>query len=187
MRHPLCERSSPGPCRHKGVTRVNIMSRRNSLAAIFGGAVAAILPREMSAQFTEQEVRNGLSVVSTGDVDVDQAASGNQVVDVNGVRVEGDGVYQTTTGQVVVNDGQVVATGDVSVNQTAFGNQEVSYDGVYPGMVADQCLPGHVIADPRTGRVFYQAYDCCYYEACARKCDAGTCVGAGHGCNEDGS
>lgn len=146
---------------------MNIMSRRTTFSAIFGGLAAAILPSRTLAQYTEQEVSNGLSVVSTGDVTVDQAASGVQEVDINGTLVSGDGVYQTSTGNVVVNDGRIVATGDVDVSQSASGNQSVA---VYSGMPASACNPGHVIADPSTGQLFYQGNDCCYYEACAVNC-----------------
>lgn len=146
---------------------MNIMSRRKTFSAIFGGLLATILPSRVSAQYTEQEVRNGLSVVSTGDVTVDQAASGVQGVEINGTAVNGDGVYQTTSGQVVVNDGRITATGDVDVRQSASGNQSVT---LYSGMPASTCNPGQVIADPATGQLFYQANDCCYYEACAGNC-----------------
>ena len=129
-----------------------------------------------SAQFTEQEVRNGADVVATGDVTLNQSASGSQLVDINGTPIEGDGVYQTTTGQIVVNNGRVVATGDVSVNQSASGTQQVEvaslphryYDGMpSPG---EYCEPGKVIADPKTGLLYFEADDCCYYlSACCTK------------------
>lgn len=153
------------------------MTRRASLATLLSAiASIGIGTRGTRAQFTEQEVRNGASVVATGDVELNQSASGTQVVtDVNGVPVNGDGIYQTDSGQVVVNDGRVTATGDVSVNQSASGSQTVQVASLpnvayYDGMPADQCNPGQVIADPTTGQLFYQANDCCYYAACASEC-----------------
>lgn len=100
------------------------MITRRMFNATSLAALAALGTRRASAQFTEQEVSNGLQVVSTGNVTVDQAASGQQSVDIFGRPVE-DGIYRTTTGQVVVNDGQIVATGDVNVSQAASGQQTV--------------------------------------------------------------
>jgi hypothetical protein len=147
------------------------MTRRTSLAAIFAGA-AAIFPRRAFAQFTEQEVANGADIVATGNVTLNQTASGEQGVFIDGVLVTEDGVYQTATGQVVVNNGHVVATGDVSVNQTASGNQQVTHV-VYPeydGQAADVCIAGSVMANPKNGQLFYQKEDCCWYIACAYNC-----------------
>lgn len=149
-----------------------ISTDRRSISTIFLGAVASLFtPQVVKAQFTEQEVRNGLQVTSTGDVDVNQSASGSQIVDINGTPINGNGVYQTATGQVVVNDGQITSTGDVSVNQSASGGQEVS--GVYSsGMSGDwECVPGYVIADPESGQLYYQRDDCCFYKVpcCAVK------------------
>lgn len=155
---------------------MNIITRRASLASI---AALFASPIVVKAQFTEQEVRNGADVVSTGDVNVNQSASGSQVVDVNGVPIDGDGIYQTSSGQVVVNDGRIVSTGDVNLNQSASGTQTVTVRG-YPeeeGQYADVCTPGLVMANPRTGQLFYQKDDCCWYLACAADCKRRGCEG----------
>lgn len=149
-----------------------LMSRRRSLVLSFAGLGAAILnPSGARAQMTEQEVRNGLQVTSTGDVEVDQAASGQQDVrvTVDGLPVTENGVYRTANGQTVVNDGQITSTGDVRVTQSASGTQSV-YTAVYDGMPAESCNPGHVLADPKTGQLFFQGEDCCYWPACASEC-----------------
>lgn len=148
-----------------------LMSRRRSLASFAGLAAAALSQRGAKAQFTEQEVRNGLQVTSTGDVEVDQAASGQQDVRVvvDGRPITENGVYRTATGQTVVNDGQITSTGNVRVTQSASGDQSV-YSAVYDGMPAESCNPGHVLADPATGQLYFQAQDCCYYPACASEC-----------------
>jgi hypothetical protein len=159
-----------------------ISTDRRTLSAIFLGAVGTLLSRGVSeAQFTEQEVRNGASVVSTGDVDINQSASGTQTV--NGTVVSGPGVYETPSGRVVVrNDGSVVSTGDVSINQAASGSQTVSVQRVYEGMQGQTCSPGHVLADPHTGVLFFQREDCCYYEVpCCWECSDGSCDDACEG------
>jgi hypothetical protein len=150
---------------------VSVMASRRSFGAILGMA-AAFLPARTLAQFTEQEVRNGADIVATGDVNLSQSASGSQGVEIDGVLVTEDGIYQTNTGQVVVNDGRVVATGDVNVSQSASGNQSVTVVR-YPvrdGDAAEVCDIGSVIANPHTGQLFYQREDCCWYLACANKC-----------------
>ena len=153
---------------------MNLMDRRQSLSAMAGAAAAVFFgAKQASAQFTEQEVRNGAAITSTGDVTLNQSASGSQVVDINGTPITGDGVYPTESGQVVVNDGRIVSTGDVSVNQSASGSQHVEVERVFPtadGDPARVCEPGAVIANPDTGQVFYQARDCCWYAACANAC-----------------
>lgn len=148
------------------------LSRRRSLSAIAGAAAAVFFGGNAKAQFTEQEVRNGAAITSTGDVTLNQSASGTQVVtDVNGVPITGNGIYSTPAGQVIVNDGRIASTGDVSVNQSA---SSVS-NRVFPandGEAARVCDPGAVIANPATGQVFYQKDDCCWYAACANACKA---------------
>jgi hypothetical protein len=147
------------------------MSRRSSLSAIVGAVGAVIFGGgNAKAQFTEQEVINAADIVSTGDVELNQSASGSQVVDINGWPITGDGIYS----EVVVNDGRIVSTGDVSVNQSASASQEVevSYPE-YSGQPAEgACRPGTVIANPNTGQVFYQGRDCCWYAACANRCQS---------------
>jgi hypothetical protein len=152
------------------------------MVGIFSGMVASFLaPRIAGAQFTEQEVRNGLQVTSTGNVDVEQAASGTQDVGVviNGELVTEDGVYQSGTSQVVLNDGQITSTGDVRVVQSASGTQTAVYSGVRNGgPVEGECRPGDVIANPDTGQLFYVARDCCYYEVpCCCECEDDACEG----------
>lgn len=144
------------------------MKTTRRAALPFVAAIAAtVFDRErILAQHTAQEVTNGLQVTATGDVRVDQAASGQQGIFVNGIPADQDGVYRTSTGQLVVNDGQITATGDVSVTQSASGTQTVYSEqnlGLYHGAPADRCQPGHVIADPTTGLIYYQRHDCCYY------------------------
>lgn len=152
------------------------MITRRMFNATSLAALAALGTRRASAQFTEQEVSNGLQVVSTGNVTVDQAASGQQSVDIFGQPLE-DGVYRTTTGQVVVNDGQIVATGDVTVSQAASGQQTVRSTTLYDGVRAETCQPGKVIADPDTGELYYQGRDCCYYlsPCCQARCKGKGC------------
>jgi hypothetical protein len=149
-----------------------------SIASLAG--FAAALPGIVKAQFTEQEVRNGADVVATGDVDINQSASGSQIVDINGTPINGDGIYRTSSGQVVVNDGRVVATGDVSVNQSASASQATSVlisPPEYEGQYSDYCTPGAVMANPQTGQLFYQRDDCCWYVACAVNCKKSGCEG----------
>ncbi len=89
-----------------------------------------------------------------------------------------------SSGIIVTNDSQVVASGDVTVNQVAevTSSQEVHQHDIfqdpYDGMQALVCNPGHVIASPRTGQLFYQANDCCYYVACADSCRKKGCEGS---------
>lgn len=154
-----------------------MITRRFAIGSTVAAALAIINRHAASAQYTKQEVSNGLQVVSTGNVNVDQAASGSQSVDIFGQPLE-DGIYRTTTGQMVVNDGQIVATGDVNVRQSASGTQTVRQLTVYDGQPADRCDPGHVIADPNTGLIYYQANDCCYYlSPCCQqsRCKSGKC------------
>lgn len=156
-----------------------MITRRSAIASAWAAIAAATAQRHTLAQFTEQEVSNGLQVVSTGNVNVDQAASGQQDVGifVNGVPANEDGVYRTSTGQVVVNDGQIVATGDVNVRQSASGSQTVRTTQLYDGVRAESCQPGKVIADPDTGQLYYQGRDCCYYlsPCCGGGCKSGRC------------
>jgi hypothetical protein len=158
-----------------------MMPRRSAIAAL-GAVFGSVLTSQATkAQFTEQEIRNNAQVVSTGDVRLNQNAEGAQNVEVliDGVWQSQDGIYRTQTGQVVINDGQVVSTGNVELNQSARGSQNVRAvysGGYYDGMPADVCEPGKVIADPGSGQLFYQANDCCFYQACAVNCQK-TCRG----------
>lgn len=160
------------------------VNRRQSLSALAGAVGAVILGTSRAkAQFTEQEVRNGADIVSTGDVNLSQSASGSQEatfgVYVDGELVTQDGIYQSSTGQIVVNDGRIVSTGDVNVSQSASGTQSVS-TVVFPtrdGEPADYCDPGAVVGNPNTGQLFYQGYDCCWYAACANRCQQNACEG----------
>lgn len=151
------------------------LSRRNAVGGVVAAAIASIFTsrERAAAQFTEQEVRNGATITSTGDVSLNQSASGTQGVYVDGVAIpDEDGIYDTGTSQVVVNDGRITSTGDVSVNQSASGTQTAVYR-TFPtsdGEPARQCNPGAVIANPSTGQVFYQKEDCCWYAACANGC-----------------
>ena len=158
---------------------MNLMNRRTSLAAITAAGLSLWTNRQVTkAQYTEQQVRNDLQVTSTGNVNVDQAASGNQSVEVlvDGQWVHEDGIYRDGATQVVVNDGQITSTGNVNVRQSASGDQRVttvvrhSSTDWYDGMPADKCEPGKVIANPDTGELYYQARDCCYWKACASPC-----------------
>lgn len=150
-----------------------MMNRRYTLSTIAGAFAAVFLSgKSAQAQFTEQEVRNGSDVVATGDVNISQSASGTQGVWIDGQLVTEDGIYETSTGQVVVNNGRVVATGDVNISQSASSSQVVRAEVVpeYDGQEASHCLPGAVMANPNTGQLFYQREDCCWYAACANKC-----------------
>lgn len=142
-----------------------MITRRFAISSTVAAALATLNRHAGFAQFTEQEVSNGLQVTSTGNVNVSQAASGQQDVGVliNGVVETEDGIYRTSTGQVVMNDGQITATGDVNVTQSASGQQTVRTTVLRDGVRAETCQPGHVIADPDTGQLYYQARDCCYY------------------------
>lgn len=157
------------------------MTTRRAVMGPFVAAIAATVfdRQRVLAQHTAQEVTNGLQVTATGDVRVDQAASGQQDVGIfaNGVPITEDGVYRTSSGQLVVNDGQITATGDVTVTQSASGQQTVRHFTVYDGQRADRCEPGHVLADPNTGLLYYQANDCCYYlsPCCQQKCKGKGC------------
>lgn len=157
---------------------MSVMESRRTVVAGILGTIAAFGTNRAKAQFTEQEIRNGADIVSTGDVNLTQSAAGSQEasfgVYVDGELVTQDGVYQSSTGQIVVNNGRVVSTGDVNVTQTATGSQTVS-GVVFPssdGEPADHCQPGAVIANPATGQLFYQRDDCCWYAACANGCKA---------------
>lgn len=158
-----------------------MITRRFAISSAVAAALAGLTRRDTLAQYTAQEVSNGLQVTATGDVKVDQAASGQQGIFVNGIPADQDGVYRTSTGQLVVNDGQITATGDVTVTQSASGTQTIQQNlGLYNGAPADSCKPGHVIADPTTGILYYQANDCCYYvsRCCAsdhQGCKSGKC------------
>jgi hypothetical protein len=139
-----------------------------------GAAAALVFNRSAKAQFTEQEIVQGTDVVSTGNVDINQVATNNGVLTINGTPITEDGVYETTTGQVIVQNGRVVSTGDVSISQTASNNSETEI--IYPtydGEQADVCSPGAVIANPDSGQVYYQRRNCCWYAACANKCREG--------------
>lgn len=164
---------------------MNPMNRRSSLSLIMAGFASVIGSSRARAQFTEQDVTNGLQVTSTGNVTVDQAASGQQGVYIDDTLQTRDGVYRTSTGQVVMNNGQITSTGDVTVSQSASGNQQVvatlpQNDGYYDGKPADNCEVGKVVADPDTGLLYYTARDCCLYlSACCvqKKCNSGKCGG----------
>jgi hypothetical protein len=141
-----------------------------------------MVPQRTKAQLTEQEVLNGANIVSTGNVHLDQTASGAQSVEINGVPVDmgRDGIYRSGTGQVVVNNGRIVSTGDVTVSQSASATQDVNITYAtpeYDGQPADVCVLGSVMANPWTGQLFYQKDDCCWYAACASSCkNCDTCV-----------
>lgn len=164
---------------------MKIMTRRASLATLLSGIASIGLAgtRGARAQFTEQEVRNGAQVTSTGNVDIDQAASGDQSVVIldDGTQVTGDGVYRTGTSQTVVNGSQVTSTGNVRLTQSASGNQEVATlpSVYYDGVPAGQCSIGAVISDP-DGVLYFQRADCCWYKvpccvANKRKCNGDRC------------
>ena len=149
---------------------MSVMTSRRTFGAILG-MVAAAFPARAFAQFTEQEIIQGADVVSTGDVNIEQNGSNNGVLRINGTPITEDGVYQTNQGQVIVQSGRVVSTGDVNIEQSASNSQTTRV--VFPendGDEADVCSPGSVIANPHTGRVFYQRHDCCWYAACAAGC-----------------
>lgn len=161
------------------------LSRRNAVGGAVAAAIASIFTsrERAAAQYSEQEVRNGADIVSTGDVNLSQSASGSQAtfgVYVDGQLVTQDGIYPTSGGgQVVVNNGRIVSTGDVNVSQSASGSQTTS-TVVFPdadGEPARECNAGAVIANPRTGQVFYQKTDCCWYAACANGCQKKGCEG----------
>lgn len=157
------------------------MNRRSNLGLILAGFATVIGSKAARAQFTEQDVTNGLQVTSTGNVTVDQAASGQQGVYIDGTLETRDGVYRTSTGQVVMNNGQITSTGDVTVSQSASGNQRVvatlpARDGFYDGMPADTCEVGKVIADPN-GILYFQKTDCCFYRVPCIPCKKKGCEG----------
>lgn len=147
-----------------------MITRRLALSSAAAALLETSLRGRASAQHTAQEVTNGVQVVATGNVRVDQNASGAQ-------EVLADGIYRTSTGQMVVNDGQIVATGDVTVTQNASASQTVRQRTVYDGQPADRCQPGHVLADPNTGLLYYQRNDCCYYLSPC--CQRSRCKGKG--------
>jgi lipopolysaccharide export system protein LptA len=160
---------------------VSVMASRRTFGAILG-MVAAALPARTLAQFTEQDILQGADVVSTGDVEINQSGSNGAVLTVNGTPITEDGVYETNQGQVIVQNGRVVSTGNVSINQSASNEAEQTI--VYPtfdGEGADVCNPGAVIANPDSGRVYYQRRDCCWYAACANRCEPTGCQGNGCG------
>jgi hypothetical protein len=158
-----------------------MITRRFAISSAMAAILATIDRHAGLAQHSAQEVTNGLQVTSTGNVNVNQAASGQQEVGVliNGVVETEDGIYRTSSGQVVMNDGQITATGDVNVTQSASGTQTVYSEqnlGLYHGAPADRCQPGHVIADPTTGMIYFQGKDCCYWlSPCCQKCKSGKC------------
>ena len=164
---------------------MNVTRKQFLGGSLFASIMTVLKANPAWAQFTEQEVRNGAQITATGDVVLDQAASGSQTVFIldDGTAVTGDGVYRTATSQTVVNDGQVTSTGDVRVSQSASGDQTVTalYSG-YPetsGQPAESCMPGAVMANPYTGQLFYQREDCCWYPACAAECKkCRTCAGS---------
>lgn len=145
---------------------MNLMNRRSSLSLIIAGFASVVGASRAKAQWTEQQIRNGAQVTATGDVTLNQSASGQQGVYIDGVLQTEDGIYRTSTGQVIMNDGQVTATGDVVLNQSASGNQqvrtEVRQSGMYDGIPAGTCQVGAVIADP-DGILYFQKADCCWY------------------------
>ena len=156
-----------------------MMTRMRFLTTTAAAFAALVGARPARAQFTEQEVRNGATITATGDVSLDQSASGDQVVDINGAPVDlsQNGVYRSSTGQVVVNDGRITATGDVRVSQSASGVQQVT-TSYYDGVPASQCQVGAVVSDPN-GVLYYQRDDCCWYRVpcCAetRQCKGDRC------------
>ncbi len=151
---------------------MNPLSRRYAVSGIGAAVASFLLGSEVKAQFTEQEVLNDASIAATGNVTLTQDAAGSQVVTtingqtvVPGIHREGGGI------QVVGNDGSVAATGNVNVTQSASATQTVySSFPEYAGQPADVCSPGDVLANPDTGQVFFQGRDCCWYPACAAKC-----------------
>jgi hypothetical protein len=160
---------------------MKLMNRRSNLGLILAGFATVIGADRAKGQYTEQNVRNGLQVTSTGNVTVDQAASGQQGVYIDGTLQTRDGVYRTSTGQVVMNNGQITSTGDVTVSQSASGNQQVvatlpQNDGYYDGMPANQCQVGSVIADPN-GVLYFQKDDCCFYRVPCIPCKKKGCEG----------
>jgi hypothetical protein len=152
------------------------MERRTVLSAAILGGIGAIVHRfGAEAQFTEQEILQGADVVSTGNVEINQSASNEAFLTINGTPITEDGVYQTNQGQVIVQNGRVVSTGDVSINQQASNqsHNEIVYPEYDGQDVTGYCVPGSVLANPDTGQVFYQGRDCCWYAACANRCRTG--------------
>jgi len=151
------------------------MNRRSNLGLILAGFATVIGSDRVRAQYSEQQVRNGAQITSTGNVNLEQSASGSQNVEVmvDGQWVHEDGIYRDGTTQVVINDGQVTSTGDVNVRQSASGDQRVSTT-IYDGSRADRCQVGAVIADP-DGVLYFQKADCCWYRVpcCALKAQKG--------------
>lgn len=162
-----------------------MLTRRNATMSIVAGLAGLVGSRSAKAQFSTQEVMNTSQIVSTGDVNLDQAASGTQQVEVliDGEWVSGDGIYRDGSSQVILNDNQVTSTGNVNVRQSASGTQAVTVVR-YPqqsGDRADVCQPGAVMANPNTGQLFFQGPDCCWWPACANDCQktCQTCSGKG--------
>lgn len=140
-----------------------MVSRRLAVGTLLSALFTWITTSKGLAQFTEQEIKNGTAITATGDVTLTQDAAGSQAVLVNGIPIEGDGIYRTSTGQVVVNDGRITATGDVNVTQRASGQQNVVIERPSRGGSANVCSPGAVLANPDTGELFYQGNDCCWW------------------------
>lgn len=92
------------------------------------GLLAAITTRTSKADGI-LTVSNRGQIVSTGDVNVSQGASGQQTI---------YDEYGTAIGQVS-NDLQIVSTGNVNASQAASGNQSVYGSG---GGGGGSCTPG---------------------------------------------
>lgn len=105
-----------------------------------------------------QLVTNHGQIVSTGNVNVRQAAGGYQVFDTT--------TGQWTAVQGVENGLQVVATGNVNADQSAAGTQFIQHDG---GNESGVCSPGEYYE--QDGCVIFCGEDgCSWYQHCCQSC-----------------
>jgi hypothetical protein len=133
------------------------ITRRSSIFALIGGAIG--LSQRKAAADGVQVIGNHGQIVSTGPVNVRQAAGGYQYMDSNGNWVAIQGVS---------NDLQVVSTDAVNVDQSAAGQQAIQQSG--GGGYNDQvCSPGEYYEEG--GCLIFCAEDgCSWNQYCCQAC-----------------
>jgi hypothetical protein len=128
-------------------------------AAALAGAFAVITTRTSKADGI-LTVSNRGQIVSTGDVNVSQGASGVQTIyDERGVAIG-----------AVSNDLQIVSTGNVNASQAASGNQTVYGRGDQGG---GSCTPGEY--RQQDGCLIFCTDDCEWAQFCCDKAKKEKC------------
>lgn len=150
---------------------MNTISRRGTLLAGIAGMLGIVQDRALAQN---QGIGNDIQLVSTGNIDLDNAIGASQrVITVSdGYAVVGP----NGASQGVSNDVQIVSTGNISATNSVGADQEVYTEAV--AYDDGSCDPGEVRAQIETGILYYCAADCVWHPVpcCSNNgCKKGRC------------